>query len=1048
MKKTICVCFAFVFVVLPFLLNTQNVFVARAEENQMYSFVNTMVKMIRENDTCKKFKTDIEEKSWKTSTKSTDSVNHNFQTCRLIVQANKEIEKLNSIGVASGFLDYHIVQFATAEDTEKAYQYYLNCDYVISVSPDGVFYAECGFTETGNNYIEYDTDIPTRLESWGSYVTGTYELKDYLETEFSELPNIKVAVIDSGVDFNHEFLQGRLVKTGFNASGSGTENSEYDIVNGHGTGVTSIIVDNTPKNVKIANYKVVNDEGITTSSAVATAIIKAYSENADFINISLSKYYATDTEYNLINDAVKNAYNSNCMVIAAAGNNGYNTEYHKVVPATNDLVFTVASSSQNNFPSSFTNDGRSINVMAPGEKEPVALPNNTYKITSGTSFSSPLTAAAVALLKSMDINLSVRQIQIKLESTTTKCDLMGNTDMYGYGIIDVIEASGLERAIMPCINLEEGIYVGSREIAISIPKDCEVYYTTDQSYPSKKNGMLYTEPFTLEDDTYVIRAVAYSKDCLTSKCLSEQLSFATEGTADMFDIDKNGTITAYHSDVNYLSIPKSINGIEVTSLSEGLFSDATLSGIIFPETIKELPANLFYNNRILQFASGKGIEKIGDSAFYYCKSLYYVDFPSIKNIGQKSFYYTKQLVGIDFQSCTYIDKYAFANSAIRSITLPAIEIICFQAFYNCTKIFDLNISNVSEFRKESYWGGAWQGANSSFEKARISDVVNIEGAEYVSYGVFNQAQVSRLEFSNATEIRTIPITYCKEPIYGTITLVLPSTLETFSLDEIPNADEEDGIDYVYRYIVYGVKGSSAEQWADENKHKFIEITPKTAIIEDLPDEYYSYMRPLKADIVGFNRIYSWYGTNTDSYENAKLLQTGKKKSFDPSDYNYKYYFCVVKSSEFEGTEDDMDIYTGICENKSYKPYSPPTSNGRVTIATPSNRYLKYGESINLYANATGLPEGAKIKWRIVEGSGVTIDASVTGRICTVTSKSNGNVIIEAYAVNKYGNTIVNENSNRIYDREGISSEVSLWWIILHYIRQMFGITKSAVNLLL
>ena len=123
----------------------------------------------------------------------------------------------------------------------------------------------------------------------------------------------------------------------------------------------------------------------------------------------------------------------------------------------------------------------------------------------------------------------------------------------------------------------------------------------------------------------------------------------------------------------------------------------------------------------------------------------------------------------------------------------------------------------------------------------------------------------------------------------------------------------------------------------------------------------------------------------------------------------------------------------------------PTSNGEITIATPSNRYLKYGESVNLYAYATGLPEGSKIKWRIVDGSGVTLDPSASGTTCTVTSKSNGNVIIEAYAVNKNGNTIVNEKGNRIYDREGISSEVSLWWIILYYIRQIFGITKTAMN---
>ena len=122
-----------------------------------------------------------------------------------------------------------------------------------------------------------------------------------------------------------------------------------------------------------------------------------------------------------------------------------------------------------------------------------------------------------------------------------------------------------------------------------------------------------------------------------------------------------------------------------------------------------------------------------------------------------------------------------------------------------------------------------------------------------------------------------------------------------------------------------------------------------------------------------------------------------------------------------------------------------SSDAKVIITVPSERTIQYGESINLYANATGLPEGAKIKWRIIEGRGVTLDESASGAICTVTSKSNGNVTIEAYAVSRNGNVITDKEGNRIYDREGINSKANLWQIILYYIRRMFGITKTAVG---
>lgn len=232
-------------------------------------------------------------------------------------------------------------------------------------------------------------------------------------------------------------------------------------------------------------------------------------------------------------------------------------------------------------------------------------------------------------------------------------------------------------------------------------------------------------------------------------------------------------------------------------------------------------------------------------------------------------------------------------------------------------------------------------------------------------------------------------------------------------------------------MVYGTKGTYAERWANEKGFEFVEITPETAVINDLPDEYYSYMRPLEADVVGFNKTYQWYGASSPRYAKGIAIDNATERKFNPNEHQqYNYYFCKVISTDFGCNP--IEITTGICENKSYT-YTPPTSNGSVTIATPSNRYLKYGESINLYANATGLPEGAKIKWRIVEGSGVELDPSVSGAICTVTSKSNGFVTIEAYAVNKNGNTLVNDKGYRICDQEGISSEVSLWWIILYYI---------------
>lgn len=1046
MKKATSLILTIITIFSTTILGIQNTVIASATELKINSFIDNTICMIRENDINKEFVLESKNEASTFSTESIDNLSCDFQSCRLIVQAKKEIEELNSTNIASGFLDYYIIQFANETDTQKAFEYYSECDYVLSVSPDGVFYAEESYTEVGNSMIEYSEEIPSRLDSWGSYVTGTYAIKNHIKDNFeeSQLADIRVAVIDSGVDWEHEFLQNRLIKTGFNASSAGITNSEYDNVYGHGTGVSSVIVDNTHTNVKIANYRVINDKGTTTTAAIASAILKASSDGATLINVSLSKAYATEAEYNLINDAVEKAYELNCLVVAAAGNDSCDIEYYNVIPASSEHVLTVSSSDTRNFPSSFSNSGKSVNVMAPGEKEPIAYPNNKYKITSGTSFSAPLTVAAASLLKTLYPNICANQIKVKLESTSTKCDLEGNTDMFGYGIIDVIEASGIYRAEMPSVNLKSKLVHSETKIVISVPDGCEVYYTLDQTYPTLENGILYTEPFSVSDDIVALHAVAIKKNCLASKCLSKIYRFSTVGTDDMFTINSNGVINSYLGDIKNLIIPNTINGITVTGLTEGLFSDSLLSGVSFPDTVKSLPKSLFYGNKTIQFVDGAGIENISDYVFYNCTNLYSVDFPNVKNIGEEAFYYTIQLNGINCPKCTYIGKTAFGNSSIRYANFPLAEVICFHAFIECNNLYKLNIPNVVELRKESYWDGAWQGGGYTFKEARIYDTINIEDVQEIPYGAFYQAQVTRLEFSNAKRVATLPITYCKKPFYGTMVAVLPSTMTECSLDSIPSGETESMYDI--KYIIYGSEKTYAQQWATEQGFDFIKVTPETAIITDLPDEYYSYMRPLKADVIGFNRTYQWYGSNFPKYNKGIAIDGATEKEFNPNEHKqYKYYFCKVVSTDV-GYE-PIEIKTGICENKSYK-YSSPTSNGKITIAPLSNRYIKYGESINLYANSIGLPEGSKIKWRIVDGSGVTLDASSSGNICTVTSKTNGNVIIEAYAVNKNGNIIVDENSNRICDREGISSEVNLWLIILHYIKQMFSVPNAVTDSLM
>ncbi len=157
-----------------------------------------------------------------------------------------------------------------------------------------------------------------------------------------------------------------------------------------------------------------------------------------------------------------------------------------------------------------------------------------------------------------------------------------------------------------------------------------------------------------------------------------------------------------------------------------------------------------------------------------------------------------------------------------------------------------------------------------------------------------------------------------------------------------------------------------------------------------------------------------------------------------TDNNHKCDVCRNKLTEC--IDENKDSFCDICGISV-----PGEYDATIKIATPETRYIEYGESVVLYATATGLPEGAVIKWRVVDGKGVTLESLSNGRVCIVTSESSGDVTIEAYAVNRYGQPIYDTDGNAVCDRTGISSVVTLWMRIVAYFRKIFPFFKLSLN---
>jgi len=263
--------------------------------------------------------------------------------------------------------------------------------------------------------------------------------------------NVKIAVLDTGIDYNHSslanFVDMTLART--------YEGSSVFDGQGHGTHVSGTIasygqVSGVMRNAKIVPIKVLDDNGYGSTYNIQQGIIYAAECGVDVINMSLGGGGYSQAMY----DACQYAVNNNVVVVAASGNSGTGTVSY---PARYDNVIAVGSVNSNRARSSFSQYGTGLNIMAPGNQIYSTVPNNKFGYNSGTSMATPHVAGVVGLMRSANGTLSVAQIRTIISQTA---QYAGPQNQYGSGIIDagaaVTSASNL--ATMQNQQIEYSVY--------------------------------------------------------------------------------------------------------------------------------------------------------------------------------------------------------------------------------------------------------------------------------------------------------------------------------------------------------------------------------------------------------------------------------------------------------------------------------------------------------------------------------------------------------------------------------------------------------------
>jgi subtilisin family serine protease len=290
------------------------------------------------------------------------------------------------------------------------------------------------------NYIvvaEVIPNDPLFSSQWNLHNTSSYRPVDIDAPEAWDITtgteNVVVAVIDTGIDYNHEDLSANVWKNiaDCNSNGIDDDGNGYiddcfgiDTINGdsdpiddadHGTHVAGIIgatgnnaigVAGVNWNVSVMACKFMDSEGFGTIAAAIECMdyisaMKDRGVNVIAANASWGSYVQSKALY----EAIDVHKGKGILFVAAAGNDNYNNDLAPHYPSSYYLpnVISVAAINIADYLSVYSNWGStSVHLGAPGDDIVSTTEANTYSTLTGTSMAAAHVSGIAALLKSQD----------------------------------------------------------------------------------------------------------------------------------------------------------------------------------------------------------------------------------------------------------------------------------------------------------------------------------------------------------------------------------------------------------------------------------------------------------------------------------------------------------------------------------------------------------------------------------------------------------------------------------------------------------------------
>lgn len=664
-----------------------------AQERKLESILSTGQKI---SEMCSEYDTD--------NTEASDDEDKTVYT-RLIIKTDNPIDEYGAVDSVYGF-GYAFLQYADDESAEFAKTQYEKAGYTADY--DSVITTSSTSIGSGGNWSD----------EWAYEETDAVSALDYYKSKIK--PNINIAILDTGINYNHELFKNRVVRThtDFSTDASDDEMDKY----GHGTNVAGAIAKSTPSNVRVSCYKIHNQNGEGTSATALAAFeyIKQLSNKPDIINCS----FATRSGLGTVVDEL---VDMGITVVAGAGNEGKEV-YQQ--PAIFDSAITVAATNRYGSAWSSSNYGSCVDIAAPGDYVYTAdmSSNTAYEFASGTSLATPFVSAAAAYVLMNNRKYTPEQVKQELIATATPFKKSScYYGRYGAGIVNFSNIINGTRCNNVTSNIESGAYRDNISVELKCANSLvDIYYTTDGTLPTEINGTKYTAPIDVTDSTRIFAAAfARAGSPFHSKFTYLDYYILEDGESE-FVIDNDGIIKAYLGNEANIVVPDVVNGVVPTQIGPQVFSNSNIKSIVLPDTVETIGESAFADTN-LKSITANNLCFLNKKCFYNCNLLSNIDLSKVKEIGSEALFGCEllnqdlELSALDIiadnglagtyfstihlPNCTRADDNAFEGCTAEEIVLNKAKSIGNSAFNNCKNLKVLYVPNVQDL------GGRFNGCS-------------------------------------------------------------------------------------------------------------------------------------------------------------------------------------------------------------------------------------------------------------------------------------------------------------------------------------------------